>query len=71
MEKFKPNPILMNVNKFKPYRLFDDPTKRLIVISQRQAGGIIKNEEAKEGVVEGHVIEEHGMQEVEEEAIKG
>lgn len=61
----------MNVNKFKSYRLFDDPTKRPVVISQRQVGGIIKNKEAKEGAVEGHVIKEQGMQEVEEEAIKG
>jgi hypothetical protein len=56
----------MNVNKFKPYHLFDDPTRRLVVISQRRVGGIIKNKEAKEGVVKGHVIEEQGMQEVEE-----
>jgi hypothetical protein len=35
----------------------------------RQVGGTIKNEETKEGAVEGHVIEEQGMQEVEEEVV--
>jgi len=35
LEKLKTNPIFMKVNKFKPYCLFDDPTIRLVVISQR------------------------------------
>ncbi len=61
----------MNVDEFKPYCLFDDPTRRPVVISQRQVGGTIKNGEVKKGAVKGHVIEEQSMQEVEKEAIKG
>jgi hypothetical protein len=51
----------MNVKKFKPYCLFENPTRGLVVISQRWVGGTIKNKEAKEGVVERHVVKGHGM----------
>ncbi len=36
MDKFDPNPVLVNINKLKPYVPYDDNTRRLV--SEFQGG---------------------------------
>jgi hypothetical protein len=64
LKKFEPNPILMNVNKLKPYCLFDNPTRGLVAILQGgKVGDKLSLKEVEEEVVEKQAVEGQGAQE--------